>query len=68
MKEEVGCSLLFHFHGIVVAMNNIFPFLKGGNVYLDSSASSLTPEPVLIKMMEFYHDYRANVGHARKGC
>jgi len=28
---------------------------------MDSAASSLTPEPVLDKMMEFYHRYRANV-------
>ena len=28
---------------------------------MDSAASSLTPEPVLEKMMEFYHHYRANV-------
>ena len=38
-----------------------FPILKTGIVYLDSTASSLTPEPVLEKMLEFYHEYRANV-------
>ncbi|MEM2926447.1 MAG: cysteine desulfurase [Candidatus Bathyarchaeia archaeon] len=38
-----------------------FPILKSGVVYLDNAASSLTPEPVLKKMMEFYHEYRANV-------
>ena len=38
-----------------------FPILKTGLVYLDSTASSLTPEPVLEKMLEFYHEYRANV-------
>ncbi|MFQ6065142.1 MAG: aminotransferase class V-fold PLP-dependent enzyme [Candidatus Bathyarchaeia archaeon] len=38
-----------------------FPILKTGIVYLDSAASSLTPEPVLEKMFEFYHEYRANV-------
>jgi cysteine desulfurase/selenocysteine lyase len=38
-----------------------FPILKTGIVYLDSAASSLTPEPVLEKMLEFYHEYRANV-------
>ena len=37
-----------------------FPILKTGVVYMDSAASSLTPEPVLDKMMEFYHQYRAN--------
>jgi cysteine desulfurase/selenocysteine lyase len=38
-----------------------FPILKSGVVYLDNAASSLTPEPVLEKMLEFYHEYRANV-------
>jgi len=38
-----------------------FPILKTGVIYLDSTASSLTPEPVLHKMLEFYHQYRANV-------
>lgn len=38
-----------------------FPILETGVIYLDSTASSLTPEPVLQKMLEFYHQYRANV-------
>jgi cysteine desulfurase/selenocysteine lyase len=38
-----------------------FPILRSGIVYLDNAASSLTPEPVLQKMMEFYREYRANV-------
>jgi len=38
-----------------------FPILKSGIIYLDSAASSLTPEPVLKKMLDFYHHYRANV-------
>jgi len=38
-----------------------FPILDTGIIYLDSAASSLTPEPVLDKMLEFYHEYRANV-------
>ena len=29
---------------------------------MDNTASSLTPEPVLQKMLEFYRQYRANVG------
>ncbi|MGF3499267.1 MAG: aminotransferase class V-fold PLP-dependent enzyme [Candidatus Methanosuratincola sp.] len=29
---------------------------------MDSSSSSLTPEPVLARMLEYYRDYRANVG------
>jgi len=38
-----------------------FPILKSGIIYLDSTASSLTPEPVLQRMLEFYREYRANV-------
>lgn len=39
-----------------------FPILETGIIYLDNTASSLTPEPVLQKMLEFYRHYRANVG------
>lgn len=39
-----------------------FPILETGIIYLDSAASSLTPEPVLKKMLEFYRQYRGNVG------
>lgn len=39
-----------------------FPILKSGIIYLDNAASSLTPEPVLEKMLEFYREYRANIG------
>jgi len=39
-----------------------FPILKTCVIYFDSATSSLTPEPVLQKMLEFYHEYRANVG------
>lgn len=38
-----------------------YPILDTGIIYMDSAASSLTPEPVLDKMMEFYHKYRANI-------
>jgi len=38
-----------------------FPILKKGLIYLDSAASSLTPEQVVLKEMEFYREYRANV-------
>jgi len=38
-----------------------FPILETGVIYLDNTASSLTPEPVLQKMLEFYRQYRANV-------
>lgn len=39
-----------------------FPILETGIIYMDSTASSLTPEPVLQKMWEFYREYRGNVG------
>jgi len=38
-----------------------FPILETDIIYLDSAASSLTPEPVLQKVLEFYRCYRANV-------
>jgi len=38
-----------------------FPILKTGVIYFDNTASSLTPEPVLEKMLEYYRQYRANV-------
>jgi len=38
-----------------------FPILNSGIIYLDNAASSLTPESVIHKMWEFYHEYRANV-------
>jgi len=38
-----------------------FKILESGIIYLDSAASSLTPEPVLQRVLEFYREYRANV-------
>lgn len=38
-----------------------FPILEKGVIYLDSAASSLTPEQVVLKEMEYYRNYRANV-------
>lgn len=38
-----------------------FPILNSGLIYFDNAASSLTPEPVIQKMLEFYRGYRANV-------
>ena len=45
----------------VEAVRRDFPILEKGVVYLDSAASSLTPEQVVLKEMEFYREYRANV-------
>lgn len=38
-----------------------FPILKDA-VYLDSASTSLTPEPVVQAVLDYYHSYRANVG------
>jgi len=45
----------------VEAIRKDFPILDSGIIYLDNAASSLTPEPVLHKMLEYYHQYRANI-------
>ena len=45
----------------VQSIRKDFPLLFKGVTYLDSAASSLTPEPVVLKEMEFYREYRANV-------
>jgi len=45
----------------VDAIRRDFPILEQGVIYLDSAASSLTPEQVVLKEMEFYRNYRANV-------
>jgi cysteine desulfurase/selenocysteine lyase len=42
-------------------IRNDFP-LVADLIYLDSAATSLSPEPVLNAMLEFEHYYRANVG------
>ncbi len=38
-----------------------FPILKEV-IYMDSASTSLTPEPVLDFMLDYYHNYNANVG------
>jgi len=38
-----------------------FPILKEV-VYLDNASTSLTPEPVLEAVWDYYHSYKANVG------
>lgn len=45
----------------VQSIREDFPILQKGLIYLDSAASSLTPEQVVLKEMEFYRGYRANV-------
>jgi len=39
-----------------------FPILNTGVIYLDSAATSLTPEPVLDAVLDYYRNYNANVG------
>jgi len=39
-----------------------FPLLHRGIIYLDSAATSLTPRQVIEKILEYYQEYRANVG------
>lgn len=38
------------------------PFLNTGVIYLDSAATTPTPEPVLEAMLEYYREYGANIG------
>ncbi|MFA4876031.1 MAG: aminotransferase class V-fold PLP-dependent enzyme [Methanoregula sp.] len=45
----------------VDAMRRDFPLLSD-IIYLDSAATSLSPEPVIQSMVEFERNYRANVG------
>jgi len=53
----LGGSVLFD----VLKVREDFPILKKGVIYLDNAASSLTPEQVVQKEVEYYHEYRANV-------
>ena len=45
----------------VAAIRKDFPIL-GDLIYLDNAATALSPEPVIEAMVEFEHNYRANVG------
>jgi len=38
-----------------------FPITKDV-IYLDSASTSLTPEPILQAVLDYYHSYKANVG------
>ena len=39
-----------------------FPILNSGIIYMDTAATSLTPEPVLDAVLDYYRNYNANVG------
>lgn len=45
----------------VIKIREYFPLLQE-LIYLDSAATSLTPEPVLDAVMDYYRRFRANVG------
>jgi cysteine desulfurase/selenocysteine lyase len=45
----------------IAAVRADFPALAD-MIYLDSASTSLTPEPVLKMVLDYYHQYRANVG------
>lgn len=38
------------------------PFLDTGVIYLDNAATTPTPEPVIDAMLEYFHEYNANIG------
>ena len=42
-------------------IRNHFKAIKTGKVYLDSAATSLTPDTVVDKMAEYYNEYPSNV-------
>ncbi|MDM7911699.1 MAG: aminotransferase class V-fold PLP-dependent enzyme, partial [Methanotrichaceae archaeon] len=45
----------------VAAIRSDFPILED-LIYLDSASTSLTPEPVLQSVLDYYRGYKANVG------
>ena len=38
------------------------PFLGTGIIYLDSAATTPTPQPVIDAMLEYFREYGANIG------
>lgn len=47
---------------LVKSLRKELPFFKDGCIYLDSASTSLTPKPVIDAMIEYYREYRANIG------
>ncbi|MCQ5340947.1 MAG: cysteine desulfurase [Candidatus Methanomethylicia archaeon] len=41
-----------------------FPILENNYIYLDSAATSLTPNCVIEAMLEYYNNFRANIGRS----
>jgi cysteine desulfurase/selenocysteine lyase len=58
---ETGMKAIPEEHLDVLAIRRDFPLLSE-IIYLDSAATSLSPEPVIQSMVEFERNYRANVG------
>jgi cysteine desulfurase/selenocysteine lyase len=46
----------------ILKVRKDFPILKTKTIYLDNASTSLTPEPVVQKMIEYYNKYRSNTG------
>ena len=46
----------------VESIRRDFPILSEGIIYMDSAATSLTPEPVLNSIIAYYREHNANVG------
>jgi cysteine desulfurase/selenocysteine lyase len=44
-----------------MAIRKDFPLLKD-LIYLDSASTSLTPEPVIMSLLDYYRSFKANVG------
>ncbi|MDY6966501.1 MAG: cysteine desulfurase [Halobacteriota archaeon] len=46
----------------VKALREDYPILSEGIIYMDSAATSLTPEPVINSILDYYRKYNSNVG------
>ncbi|MDH5806932.1 MAG: cysteine desulfurase [Candidatus Methanomethylicaceae archaeon] len=49
-------------NNLIKSIREELPFFKDGYIYLDSASTSLTPKPVIEAMIEYYEQYRANIG------
>lgn len=51
-------------NNLIKSIREELPFFKDGYIYLDSASTSLTPKLVVEAMMEYYEQYRANIGRS----
>ncbi|MDD2777409.1 MAG: cysteine desulfurase [Methanocellales archaeon] len=58
--NEDNKSVMFRMN--VENIRKDFPILDDGLIYMDSAATSLTPESVVASIQSYYRDYNANVG------